>query len=201
MASDLDERALELARLGQLLVGLRQLPVGRLQLGDQPLPFGEQLKLLGPLAEDPFELSGIPGFEDVAEDVAFVDGVDHRLDVGVPREEHSDCVGLEPSGMAQELITRHAGHALVGEDQVDLLMAEDLQPLGTTAGRQDTKRPMEQMAQALEHIHFVVHDQQGVSPLIHPLISGANSASNRPGRDPTSGSRRGGPPLRDPGTT
>ena len=70
VAGDLDERALELAGLGQLLVGPGQLPVGRLELGDQPLPLGEQLVLLGRLAEDALQLGGIPGLEDVAEDVA-----------------------------------------------------------------------------------------------------------------------------------
>ena len=114
----------------------------------------------------------------------FVDGVDHRLDVGVAGEEHPDRVGLELPGMAQEDVAGHAGHALVGEDQVDLLTAEDLQGLDAVARRQDSVRAMEQMAQALEHVDFVVHDQQGVSPLVHPLISDAGRASNRQGGGP-----------------
>ena len=98
VAGDLDERALELAGLGELLVGPGELGVGRLELGDQPLPLGEQLVLLGRLADDPLELGGVPGLEDVAEDVPFVDGVDDGLDVGVAGEEHPDRVGLEPAG-------------------------------------------------------------------------------------------------------
>ena len=82
--------ALELAGLGQLLVGLDQPGVGRLKFGDQPFAFGQQLVLLGRLADDAFELRGVPRLEDVAENVPFIDGIDHRLDVGVAGEEHPD---------------------------------------------------------------------------------------------------------------
>ena len=136
-----------------------KLRVGRLELGDQALALGEQLVLVGRLADGPLQLVGIPGLEDVAEDVAFVDGVDHRLDVGIAGEEHPDGVGVEAAGVAQELVARHAGHPLIGEDEVDVLAAEDLQRLVAALGRQDAVRAMELVAQALEHVLFVVDDQ------------------------------------------
>ena len=98
VAGHLDERRLELAGAGQLVVGLDQLGVGRLQLGDQPSTLGQQLVLLDPLADDPLELGAVPRLEDVAEDVPLVDGTDDRLDVGVAGEEHPDRVGLQLAG-------------------------------------------------------------------------------------------------------
>ena len=91
---------------------------------DQPLPFGQQLILLGGLMNDSLELDGVPGFEDVTEDVPFVDRVDHCLDVGVAGEEHADGFGLKPSCLAQERISGHSRHPLIREDQLDLMFIE-----------------------------------------------------------------------------
>ncbi len=86
-----------------------ELGVGRLQLGNQPPPLCEQVVLLDALADDSLELGRIPGLEDVAENVSFVDGADDRLDIGIAGEEHPDRVGLELACLAQELVADMPG--------------------------------------------------------------------------------------------
>ena len=151
------------------LVGLHQPGVGRLQLGDQPAALGQQLVLLDPLADDPLELDAVPGLEDVAEDVPFVDGVDDRLDVGVAGEEHPDRVGLELAGLAEQDVARHAGHALVGEDHLDVVVLEQLDGRRAVVLRQDAVGAVELVAQALEDVRLVVDDQQGLTPSFRPI--------------------------------
>ncbi len=123
VAGHLDKCRLELPGPRQLAVGLHQPGVGLLQLGDQPATLGQQVVLLDPLADDSLELGAVPRLEDVAEDVPFVDGADDRLDVGIAGEEHPDRVGLELAGLAEQHVARHAGHPLVGKDDLDVVLA------------------------------------------------------------------------------
>ena len=53
-------------------------------------------------------------------------------------------------------------------DSFSLQHLDRLRPRWT---RQDPVRPMEQVAQALQHVHLVVDDQQGMSPSLHPVDS------------------------------
>ena len=64
--------------------------------------------------------------------------------------------------MAQELDAGHLRHALVGEHDVDGLLAEDLQPVGGAGGAQDLVVEAEQVLDALDDVGLVVHDQDGV---------------------------------------
>ena len=136
-----------------------ELGVGRLQLGDQPFPLGQQVVLLGGLADDPFELDGVPGFEDVAENMPFIDRVDHGLDVGIAGEEHADGVGLEPAGLAEEGVSLHPGHPLVGEDQLHLMVVQQRDRLTAGRGREHAVRTVKLVPQALQDVHLIVDNQ------------------------------------------
>ena len=125
VARHLDEGRLQLAGAGELFVGLHELAIGRLQLGHQSLPLGQKLVLLDSLADDRLELDRVPRLQDIAKDVPFIDGADDRLDVGIAGEKHANRVGLEPPCLAQELIARHAGHPLIGQDQLDVVMSRE----------------------------------------------------------------------------
>ena len=179
MAGDLDERRLEPAGAGQLVIGVGEPDVGLLKLGDQLLAFREQIVLLGGLANDSFELVGVPGLENVPKDMAFVDGVDHRLDVGVAGEEHPDRVGLDLPGLAEEDVAGHPGHPLVGEDQVDLVLVQQIDRGLAGGGGEHSVRAVELVTQAFQHVHFVVDDQEGMPPL-HPVRSALGRNGNRP---------------------
>ena len=159
VAGDLDERRLELAGLGQLFVGVHELGVGLLQLGDQPFPLGQEVILLGSLADDPLELDGIPWFEDVAEDVAFIDCVDHGLNVGVACEQHADGIGLGPASLAQEGVALHPRHPLIGEDQLHLVLAQQRDRLTPRRGGEHPVRAVELVPQALQDVHFIIDNQ------------------------------------------
>ncbi len=59
----------------------------------------------------------------------------------------------------QEHIARHAGHPLVGQDQVDIVIREDLDRFRPGAGSQHVILAMKLVAQTLEYVHLVIHDQ------------------------------------------
>ena len=67
----------------------------------------------------------LPRLGDVAVDVALVDGVDDGLDVGVAGEQQADGVGMCFAEAFEELDAGHLRHALVGHDDVDLLLFHD----------------------------------------------------------------------------
>ncbi len=108
---------------------------------------------------DSLELDGVPGLEDVAEDVPFVDRVDHRLDVGVAGEEHADGVGLKPPRLAEERISGHPRHPLIGEDQLDLMFIQQGDRLSARAGREHPVRTVELVPQAFQYVHLIIDDQ------------------------------------------
>ncbi len=107
---------------------------------EEPVLLGDQGVLLDRLADHGGQLVDVPGFGDVAGDVAPVDGVDHRLDVGIAGEEEPGGVGADGAGSLQELDARHLGHPLVGHDDIDLDVARQRgQGLGRVLVRQDAE--------------------------------------------------------------
>ena len=80
VAGDFQEDPLE-------AVGLHQLGVGGLELGQQPVLFDDQVVPLHGLTNDGFQLFRLPGLGDVAEDMALIDRVDDGVDVGVSGEQ------------------------------------------------------------------------------------------------------------------
>jgi hypothetical protein len=162
VAGHLDERALQLVRPPQLLVGLLELLVLRLQLLHQPLALGDQLVALRRLTDHRLQLLGLPRLGDVAVDVALVDGVDDGADVGVAGHQQPDGVGELLAQPAEELHAGHLRHALVGEDDVDRLLVDELERVGGAGGAQDLVVEAQQVLDALDDVGLVVDDQEGV---------------------------------------
>jgi hypothetical protein len=69
-------------------------------------------------------LRRVPRLEQVAVEVDVVDRADRRVGVGVRRQQHPLGVRHDVHRQLEELDARHAGHAVVGEQQRDLLAAQ-----------------------------------------------------------------------------
>ena len=87
-------------------------------------------------------LGRVPRLEQVEVQRDLVDGLDRRLGVGVGREQDALGRGHEAPGLDEVLRARHPGHALVGDEQRDLLAAADelterLQALRARPGAHD----------------------------------------------------------------
>src|SRR5262249_43922805 len=119
------------------------------------------------LANDRLELRGVPRLKDIAKNVPFVDCSDDRLDIGISSEEHADGIGLELSSLSEELVAGHAGHPLVAQYELDLIILKDLDRVLACEGSQDPVLAVELMAQAVEHVRLVVDDQQRMPTLLH----------------------------------
>ena len=67
--------------------------------------------------------------------------------------------GLTAARAMQEHVARHAGHPLVGQDQLDVVGLEDLDRFGTGGGSQHVIPAVKLVAQTFQYVHLVVHDQ------------------------------------------
>ena len=70
-------------------------------------------------------LGRVPRLEQVVVERDLVDRRDRRLGVGVGGQQHALGVGHELARLDEVLGARHAGHALVGDQQRDLVAARD----------------------------------------------------------------------------
>ena len=91
--------------------------------------------------EEPL-LGRIPRLQQVVVERDLVDRRDRRSRVGVGGQQHALGVGDDRAGLHQEVRAGHHRHALVGEQQGDLVAAraqlrEDLERLGARARAQD----------------------------------------------------------------
>ncbi len=67
---------------------------------------------------------------------------------------------------------RHAGHSLIGEDQLDLVVLENLDAFLAGGARQHAVAAMKLVAQAIQHVRLVIDDQKRMASLLHPVCSG-----------------------------
>ncbi|OEZ48220.1 hypothetical protein DUGA6_63390 [Duganella sp. HH105] len=114
------------------------------------------------------QLLVVPGLGQEFVDRAFVDGVGHGLQLRVAGQHDADGVRRQLPGLAQEVGAQHAGHALVGDDDVDRMLGQHRQSLRAVVGAVDLVVVAAQ--QALERgqdVGFVVHQQQAARRLVH----------------------------------
>ena len=156
MAGDFQECPLE-------AVGLDQLGVGGLELGEEPVLLHDQVVPLDGLTDDDFELFGVPGLGDVAEDVALVDRVDDGVDIGVSREQEPGRLGADGPRLLEDLDAGHAGHPLVGEDHGDVGRGlEVLEGLRPALAGDDLVLDPEQVVDGTKDFRLVVdHEHLG----------------------------------------
>ena len=126
----------------------------------------DQDEALDRLADREAHVVDAPGLDDVAVDVALVDGVEDRLGVFVGGDHHACGFGPELFGLDQQLDPRHAGHALVGEQHRELLLLEALERLGGVVDQDQVEVAAEVEAEHLELVGFVVHDQHAMRPKV-----------------------------------
>ncbi len=65
----------------------------------------------------------VPGFVEVVVDLGGVDGADGGFGVGVGGEEDALGVGVDRERLLEEVDAGHSGHALVGEEERDDVLA------------------------------------------------------------------------------
>ncbi|MNT81474.1 hypothetical protein D3C72_2210750 [compost metagenome] len=70
------------------------------------------------------ELVVVPGFGEELVDGALVDGVGDGFQVGVAGKHDADGIGVEVLDPAEELGAVHFRHALVGEDDLDVVLGQ-----------------------------------------------------------------------------
>ena len=77
------------------------------------------------VVEDGVELffGRVPGLVEVVVDLGGVDGADGGFGVGVGGEQDALGLGVDGDGLLEEVDAGHAGHALVGEEEGDGLLA------------------------------------------------------------------------------
>ena len=71
------------------------------------------------LLQDQLQFIVIPGFADVTVDLAFVDRLDDRREVGIPGQQDAAGGGIHIMHLGQQRGPVHARHARIAHDQVD----------------------------------------------------------------------------------
>ena len=67
---------------------------------------------------------GIPRLHEKIIDIGFVDGADGGVGVGIGGEEGALCLGKDAHAFLQEGDAVHVGHALIGEEEGDAIVAD-----------------------------------------------------------------------------
>ena len=109
-----------------------------------------------------FQLLGAPGLFQELEDVALIDGRDHRLQVGVAGEEHAHRLGIAGPHLRQKLHAGDLRHALVRHDDMDFVFPHQSEALLGILGAQDLEFTAQKIMDGIAHVRFVIDDQEGV---------------------------------------
>ncbi len=112
------------------------------------------------LADRGLHLLGLPGLAQVAEDVPLVDGVDHRLDVGIAGEQQPGGVGPRPLDPAEEVHPAHVGHPLIGQDHGRIQAVHGVERLDRGDEGGDLVVLAEQVVERSQDVRLVVDDHQ-----------------------------------------
>ena len=83
------------------------------------------------------ELRVVPGLGEEAVDLALVDGPGGDLDVAHGGEHDAPHIGVTVAGDLEQLEPAHLGHHVIGDDDVDRVVAQDLQGLGPARSDMD----------------------------------------------------------------
>ena len=119
-----------------------------------------QLLVLQALQDGHLQFLRMAGLEQEAIHLALVDGAHRGFQVRLSRQDHADGVGPLLAHLGEELAARHARHAFVGDDHVDVVAGEDHQSLLRRVGGEDFELgAVEAADQRRSEIRLVV-DQQ-----------------------------------------
>ena len=130
-----------------------------LELLDEAAVLAEEVETLDRVAENSADLFGVPGFGDVAVDPPVVDRLDEDIDICEGGENDADGVGAGRLCRLQKLEPGHFRHPLVGDDDRDVVIFEELEGLGTALGAENCERPLKVEAEGVEVVLLVVDDE------------------------------------------
>ena len=121
--------------------------------------------------------------------VPLIDGIDQRLDVGIAREKQAHAGGVIAAHLGQKLHARHFGHALVGHDDVHLLIGELFEPGPARSGAHHAVVEAQQVVHTADHVRLVVNHQKGVPSFFHVGLSALRLVARRSLKSATRGKR------------
>ncbi|MNO88579.1 hypothetical protein D3C76_800340 [compost metagenome] len=148
--------------LFQAGVELLQAPVLLQGQALQALAFAVGVLVGEGLAQGDTQFVVIPGFAQVAVDLPLVDRADAGVEVGGAGQQDAQGTGPALLYLGQQGGPIEAGHARVGNHQVDFTLREQRQGIGAAGGgEQFIGFAAQDAAQGAEDMLLVIHQQQG----------------------------------------
>ena len=151
-----DERAR--AHGGQVATGG---VVGDFQLVPQPRVLAAERVALGGPADDEHEVVRLPGLRHEVVDAPGVDRFHETVDVGVRGEDDADGLRRVLLASPQQLHAGHARHPVVGDDDGDVLGAQEVQRRLAARRAHDAELRRQDRLQRVEDPDLVVDDEDG----------------------------------------
>ena len=132
----------------------------------------------------------VPRLADEAVDLAVVDRADDRREVGVTGEQDAHAARRDVARLPQQIDAGHDRHALVADDDVHLVAAQEVERLVAVGGREHVIAVAEQRLQRGQDALLVVDHQQPA--LFHAGFEIDRAVGGEFGRALGRGCRRGG---------
>ena len=138
------------------MLQLRPQPFQRLGVLDEPLV------LAGGLAHRFLQLRRLPGLFQEAENMPLIDGRDDRIEIGIPVKSMRTACGCPVRIDLSNSTPVTFGMRLIGHDDVDFVVAHQLQAFLGTAGPEHVELAAQQVVHRVAHVGLVVDDQERV---------------------------------------
>ena len=97
------------------------------------------------------------------EDLALVDRALDGVEIGVTREQDAHRARRERANLRQHLDAGHLRHAVIRDDHVDVLVADDVESLGAVRREEQIELAAEHDPHRVEHALLVVDEQESRS--------------------------------------
>jgi hypothetical protein len=139
-----------------------EVPIELLELRDESLVLLLQMEALDRTAQRQAHVVARPGLAEVPVEEAVVDRLAERRHIRVAGDEDVDRIGTHVLRGGEELKPRHPRHLLVGDDDGNGLLAQDLQSLRAALREEQRVIPSEVEAEDVEVVALVVDHENGV---------------------------------------
>ena len=133
---------------------------GPAQLVQELLVLAFELEALAGFAQHLNQFIDPPGLEKIAVDLAAIDGFDGVFQLRKAGHEQANRLRVILTNPFQELNAAHARHFLVGEDEVDAMLLEDLLRSLTAIGGVDLEIRSQERGQGGQDIRLVIDHQK-----------------------------------------
>ena len=132
---------------------------------------------LGGGAQDLQKIVRLPGLEQKAKDLAFVDGADGFFEFGKPGHQQANGLGRVCFDPFEKFNATETRHFLIGEDEVDLAACEMLLRSFGAVRREHVEFRAEKDPQRIEDGWFVIHHEKRT---FVPAHLGSHNIGDRP---------------------